>query len=76
MWIEVGLLDAHLVDVPLDAAASGWHMVEREGISVRYPAQFVLVGFGKLKEREAVGVNSGNLQALPQSALTNLSGTR
>ena len=41
---EVNLLDDHLVDVLLDSAASGWNTVEREGISIRHPAQFVLVG--------------------------------
>jgi len=40
---EVNLLDDHLVDV-LDSAASGWNTVEREGISIRHPARFVLVG--------------------------------
>jgi len=41
---EVNLLPDHLVDVLLDAAAMGVNYVEREGISVRHPAQFVLVG--------------------------------
>ena len=41
---EVNLLDDHLVDVLLDSAASGWNTVEREGISVRHPARFVLIG--------------------------------
>jgi len=39
---EVNLLDDHLVDVLLDSAASGWNTVEREGISIRHPARFVL----------------------------------
>ena len=41
---EVNLLADHLVDVLLDAAAMGVNYVEREGISLRHPAQFVLVG--------------------------------
>ena len=41
---EVNLLPDHLVDVLLDVAASGVHSVEREGISVRHPARFLLVG--------------------------------
>lgn len=49
---EVNLLDDHLVDVLLDSAASGWNTVEREGISVRHPASFVLVGSGNPEEGE------------------------
>ncbi|MFN3704839.1 MAG: magnesium chelatase ATPase subunit I [Thermoflexales bacterium] len=49
---EVNLLDDHLVDVLLDVAASGWNVVEREGISVRHPARFVLVGSGNPEEGE------------------------
>jgi len=41
---EVNLLDDHIVDVLLDAAAMGENVVEREGVSYRHPAQFVLVG--------------------------------
>jgi magnesium chelatase subunit D len=41
---EVNLLADHLVDVLLDAAAMGTNYVEREGVSVRHPAQFLLVG--------------------------------
>ena len=47
---EVNLLDDHLVDVLLDAAASGRNVVEREGISVTHPARFVLVGSGNPEE--------------------------
>jgi magnesium chelatase subunit I len=47
---EVNLLDDHLVDVLLDSAASGWNTVEREGISIRHPARFVLVGSGNPEE--------------------------
>jgi magnesium chelatase subunit I len=49
---EVNLLDDHLVDVLLDAAASGWNTVEREGISICHPARFVLVGSGNPEEGE------------------------
>lgn len=49
---EVNLLDDHLVDVLLDAAASGRNVVEREGISVHHPARFVLVGSGNPEEGE------------------------
>ncbi|WP_232701946.1 ATP-binding protein [Halobacterium wangiae] len=41
---EVNLLDDHIVDVLLDAAAMGENIVEREGVSVRHPAEFILVG--------------------------------
>jgi magnesium chelatase subunit I len=47
---EVNLLEDHLVDVLLDVAASGTNVVEREGISVRHPARFVLVGSGNPEE--------------------------
>ena len=49
---EVNLLDDHLVDVLLDAAASGHNVVEREGISVTHPSRFVLVGSGNPEEGE------------------------
>jgi magnesium chelatase subunit D len=41
---EVNLLDDHLVDVLLDAAASGQNRVERDGVTVTHPAEFTLVG--------------------------------
>jgi magnesium chelatase subunit I len=47
---EVNLLEDHLVDVLLDAAASGRNVVEREGISVTHPARFVLIGSGNPEE--------------------------
>lgn len=49
---EVNLLEDHLVDLLLDAAASGRNIVEREGISVSHPARFVLVGSGNPEEGE------------------------
>jgi magnesium chelatase subunit I len=47
---EVNLLEDHLVDLLLDVAASGLNIVEREGVSVRHPARFVLVGSGNPEE--------------------------
>jgi energy-coupling factor transporter ATP-binding protein EcfA2 len=47
---EVNLLEDHLVDLLLDVAASGENVVEREGISIRHPARFVLVGSGNPEE--------------------------
>jgi len=41
---EINLLQDHIVDILLDAAASGINIVEREGISVSHPSNFVLVG--------------------------------
>lgn len=49
---EVNLLEDHLVDMLLDVAASGSNIVEREGLSVRHPASFVLVGSGNPEEGE------------------------
>lgn len=49
---EVNLLDDHLVDLLLDVAASGENVVEREGLSIRHPARFVLIGSGNPEEGE------------------------
>jgi len=49
---EINLLDDHLVDVLLDSAASGWNTVEREGISIKHPARFILIGSGNPEEGE------------------------
>jgi magnesium chelatase subunit I len=49
---EVNLLEDHLVDLLLDVAASGINIVEREGLSIRHPARFVLVGSGNPEEGE------------------------
>jgi magnesium chelatase subunit I len=49
---EANLLEDHLVDLLLDVAASGENVVEREGLSVRHPARFVLVGSGNPEEGE------------------------
>jgi magnesium chelatase subunit I len=49
---EVNLLEDHLVDLLIDVAASGENLVEREGLSIRHPARFVLVGSGNPEEGE------------------------
>lgn len=49
---EVNLLEDHIVDVLLDVAASGENLVEREGMSLRHPARFVLIGSGNPEEGE------------------------
>ena len=40
---EINLLPDHITDVILDAAASGWNTIEREGISVQHPSRFILI---------------------------------
>lgn len=49
---EVNLLDDYVADVLLDSAALGWNIIEREGISVRHPARFILVGSMNPEEGE------------------------
>ncbi|HIC92521.1 MAG TPA: putative cobaltochelatase [Syntrophaceae bacterium] len=49
---EVNLLDDHLVDVLLDAAAMGVNIVEREGVSFSHPSRFILVGTMNPEEGE------------------------
>jgi magnesium chelatase subunit I len=49
---EINLLEDHLVDLLLDVAASGENVVERDGLSVRHPARFVLIGSGNPEEGE------------------------
>jgi len=49
---EVNLLPDHIVDCILDAAASGWNYVEREGVSVAHPARFILIGTMNPEEGE------------------------
>src|SRR5207237_2896072 len=49
---EINLLDDHLTDVLLDAAALGVNVVEREGISISHPARFLLVGTMNEEEGE------------------------
>jgi Mg-chelatase subunit ChlI len=71
---EVNLLDDHLVDLLLDAAAMGVNTVEREGISVSHPARFILVGTmnpeeGELRpqllDRFGLAVEIGGLADVP-----------
>jgi len=47
---EVNLLEDHLVDLLLDVAVGGENVVERESVSVRHPARFVLVDTGNPEE--------------------------
>lgn len=49
---EVNLLDDYIADSLLDAAAMGWNTIEREGISFRHPARFILVGSMNPEEGE------------------------
>ncbi len=49
---EINLLEDHLVDLLLDVATTGVNVVEREGLSVRHPARFVLIGTGNPEEGE------------------------
>ncbi len=49
---EVNLLDDYVADLLLDAAALGWNIVEREGISFKHPARFILVGSMNPEEGE------------------------
>ena len=49
---EVNLLEDHLVDLLLDVTASGENVVEREGLSIRHPSRFVLIGSGNPEEGE------------------------
>jgi magnesium chelatase subunit I len=49
---EVNLLEDHIVDLLLDVAASGENLVEREGMSLKHPARFVLIGSGNPEEGE------------------------
>lgn len=49
---EVNLLEDHIVDLLLDVAQSGENVVEREGLSIRHNARFVLVGSGNPEEGE------------------------
>lgn len=49
---EINLLQDHIVDILLDAAASGVNIIEREGVSISHPAKFILVGSMNPEEGE------------------------
>lgn len=49
---EVNLLPDHIADDLLDAAATGWNVVEREGISVSHPSRFIFIGTMNPEEGE------------------------
>ena len=49
---EVNLLEDHIVDLLLDVAQSGVNLVERDGLSIRHAARFVLIGSGNPEEGE------------------------
>ncbi len=49
---EVNLLPDHIADDLLDSAATGWNIVEREGISVSHPSRFIFVGTMNPEEGE------------------------
>ncbi|MBW9221876.1 ATP-binding protein [Methanothermococcus sp. SCGC AD-155-C09] len=49
---EVNLLDDYIVDILLDVAAMGWNIIEREGIKIRHPSKFILVGTMNPEEGE------------------------
>jgi len=49
---EINLLDDYVVDALLDAAAMGINTVEREGVSISHPAQFIIVGSMNPEEGE------------------------
>jgi Mg-chelatase subunit ChlI/Mg-chelatase subunit ChlD len=70
---EVNLLPDHIADDLLDAAATGWNIVEREGISVSHPSRFIFVGTmnpeeGELRpqllDRFALSVNVGAIASV------------
>jgi len=72
---EVNLLDDHLVDVLLSAAASGVNHVERDGISVTHPAEFTLVGTmnpeeGDLRPQPATGSRSRRQSRVVRTSTT------
>lgn len=49
---EVNLLEDHIVDLLLDVAQTGENVVERDGLSIRHPARFILIGSGNPEEGE------------------------
>merc|ERR1712151_726073 len=73
---EVNLLDDHLIDVLLDSAASGWNVVEREGISISHPARFILIGSGNPEEGELRPQLLDRFGLYAEIATTNIPKTR
>jgi len=72
---EINLLDDYVVDVLLDAAASGMVTVEREGISISHPSKFIIVGSmnpeeGELRpqllDRLALQVQVGGIESVEE----------
>jgi len=72
---EINLLPDHIADDLLDAAATGWNVVEREGISVSHPARFIFIGTmnpeeGELRpqllDRFPLSVNVGRIAAVKE----------
>ncbi|MCD6493353.1 MAG: VWA domain-containing protein [Archaeoglobaceae archaeon] len=49
---EVNLLDDYIADILLDSAAMGWNVIEREGVSLKHPSRFILVGSMNPEEGE------------------------
>jgi magnesium chelatase subunit I len=66
---EVNLLEDHIVDLLLDVAQSGENVVEREGLSIRHPARFVLVGSGNPEEGELAPATAGPLRPVGRGHL-------
>jgi Mg-chelatase subunit ChlI/Mg-chelatase subunit ChlD len=74
---EVNLLPDHIADDLLDAAATGWNTVEREGVSVSHPSRFIFVGTmnpeeGELRpqllDRFALSVTVGSMNSVEDRA--------
>jgi len=49
---EINLLPDHIADDILDCSVTGWNVLEREGISIRHPARFILIGTMNIEEGE------------------------
>lgn len=69
---EINLLDDHIVDVLLDAAAMGVNTVEREGISYSHPSRFILVGTMNPEEGTCVRSFSTDLVSLLRLAVNGM----